>query len=124
LRWDAPANIDKLDLEHYTIQVLSSEEGEEYELNVTGSELEYPFGVILNTSLAQYESTSNLTVSAVSKCSQQGPEASARVTANVNTNNAMKDCIFDSAITFYSNSNTLYTIIALTCTATLMMIIL
>ena len=104
VQWDAPANIDKFDLEHYTIQALSSEEG--YVLNVTGSELEYPFGVIMNTLLAEHE-LSNLTVSAVSKCSQQGPEASAAVTVPTPKviNNPRPMDIFDSAITFDSNGN-------------------
>lgn len=75
MQWDAPANIDNFDLEHYTIQAPSSEVGKEYQLNVTGSELQYPFGMIMNTSLPR--EWSNLTVSAVSRCSQQGPEASA-----------------------------------------------
>ena len=124
LQWDAPANIHKFDIEHYTIQALSSENG--YELNVTGSELEYPFGVIMNTSLAQYE-LSNLTVSAVSKCSQQGPEASAAtitVLTNVHTNNPMDGTsAADSAIiSFNFNGNALYAIALLT--ATLMIIIL
>ena len=136
LQWDAPANIDNFDIEYYTIQVLSSVEsdGKEYELNVTGSELEYPFGVIMNsnTSSAQYESSNyNLTVSAVSKCSQQGPEASAAATITlpmytpkVNTNSSIAaDCISDSssAITFNSNCDALY-VIALSI-ATLMIII-
>ena len=129
LRWDAPANIDKFDIEYYTIRVLSSEEsdGKEYELNVTGSELEYPFGVIMNTSLAQYESSNyNLTVSAASKCSQQGPEASAATitvptyTPNVTTNNPM-DGVSDSAIILSSNGSALCAIALLT--ATLMIII-
>ncbi len=115
LRWDAPANINRFDLEHYTIQVLSSEEGQRYQLNVTGSELEYPFGVIMNTSITRYGS-SNLAVSAVSKCSQQGSEASATVTVptpNININVPMDgdgDTLisFDSAITFDSNGMATY----------------
>lgn len=120
LQWDAPANIDKFDIEHYTIQALSSENGY-YELNVTGSELEYPFGVIMNNSLAQYES-SNLTVSAISKCSQQGSEASAAtitVLTNVHTNNPMYGA--SAIILFNSNGNALYAIALLI--ATLMIII-
>ena len=107
--------------------MLSSEDGKEYELNVTGSELEYPFGVIMNTSLAQYESSNyNLMVSAASKCSQQGPEASAATitvptyTPNVTTNNPM-DGVSDSAIILSSNGSALYAIALLT--ATLMIII-
>ena len=89
VQWDAPANIKKFDLEHYTIQALSSEVGKGYALNVTGSELEYPFGLIMNTSFPQYE-LSNLTVSTVSKCSQQGPEASATTTSmNLSSNTPM-----------------------------------
>ena len=111
VRWDAPANIDKFDLEHYTIQALSSEVGKGYyELNVTGSELEYPFGLIMNTSFPQYE-LNNLRVSAVSKCSQQGPEASATVpTPNVNPNNPMDISVDNfvsttTTVTFDSNGN-------------------
>ena len=91
VQWDAPANNDKFDLEYYTIQVLSSEVGnlKGRTLNVTGSELEYPFGLIMNSSFPQYE-LSNLTVSAVSKCSHQGPEASATITSlNLGLNTPM-----------------------------------
>ena len=69
LRWDAPDNINKFDLEHFRIQVFSSDLEKEYVLNVTSTELKYPFG--LNSSVLQ--SSLNLIVSAVSKCSQQGP---------------------------------------------------
>ena len=76
VQWDAPANIDKFDLEYYKIQVLQFRVGGSYVLNVTSPELEYPFGLIMNsTSLTQHE-LNNLTVSAVSKCSQQGPAVS------------------------------------------------
>ena len=104
VQWEAPANIDKFDLEHYTIQVLSSEVGKGYELNVTGSELEYPFGLIMNTSSPQYE-LNNLTVSAVCKCSQQGPEASATVsTPNVNPMGVSFDST-TTAVAFGFNGN-------------------
>ena len=79
MHWNAPSNIDKFDLEHYTIEAvpLSSKVGKGYTLNVTGSELEYPFGLIINSS--SQPRLNNLTVSAISKCSQQGPKASATI---------------------------------------------
>ena len=70
LQWVAPDNIDTFDLEHFQIHLVSSSEvGEEYTLNMTSTEVGYPFG--LSSSMLQYDL--NLTVSAVSKCSQQGP---------------------------------------------------
>ena len=69
LRWDAPDNIDRFDLEYFQIQLITlSEPAEEYILNVTSTEVGYPFG--LSSSILLHDL--NLTVSAVSKCSQQG----------------------------------------------------
>ena len=114
VRWDAPANIDKFDLEHYVIRALSSEVDKRYELNVTGSELEYPFGLIMNASFPQYV-LSNLTVSAVSRCSLQGSEASANFpTLDVNPNHSiiinerthnLKFPFMTTAAELYSNGN-------------------
>ena len=81
VQWESPANSDKFDLDHYTIQALSSVVDKRYELNVTGSKLEYPFGLIMNTSILQHE-LSNLSVSAVSRCSQKGVEACRNANAN------------------------------------------
>ena len=115
VQWAAPANSDKFDLEHYTIQALSSEVDKRYELNVTGSELEYPFGLIMSTSesFPQYK-LSNLTVSAVSRCSLQGSEASADFPIlknvnpddNVNANTVLYNLQFMT--TLYSNGNILH----------------
>ena len=111
LRWDAPANIEKFDLDHYTVQALSSEVSKVYALNVTGSELEYPFGLIMNSSLPQYE-LNNLTVSAVSKCSQQGPEASVTITSlnrssktPMDVNNSMDNFKFTTTAVIKPGSN-------------------
>ena len=114
VRWAAPANSDKFDLEHYTIQALSSKVDKRYELNVTSSELEYPFGLIMSTSesFPQYKS-SNLTVSAVSRCSLQGSEASADfpILKNVNPDDVNANTVLYNLqfmTTLYSNGNILH----------------
>ena len=110
VRWDAPANSDKFDLEHYTIQALSSETDKKYELNVTGSKLEYPFGLITNTSVLQNE-LSNLSVSAVSRCFQKGLETSTTLPSQ-NVGPRPVDVSIDNSVgstdrTFDANGNAL-----------------
>lgn len=81
LRWDAPDNSNKFDLEYFRIQVSSPKQREEYILNVTSTELEYPFG--LNSSILQ--SGLNITVSAVSKCLQKGSASTPVIIPEIDT---------------------------------------
>ena len=111
VRWNVPANFDRFDLEHYKIQVLSFERDEGDVLNVTSPNLEYPFGLVMNSSLPQ-PGWNNLSVSAISKCSQQGPEATATIISpNPNLNSPMPLNV-SAADSF--NSTTTYTAITTT----------
>ena len=94
VQWNAPTNFDRFDLDYYKIQVLSLEQDEGDVLNVTSPNLEYPFGLVLNPPFPLHELTqNNLTVSAVSKCSQQGPEALATISipSTINQDNVSTD---------------------------------
>ena len=103
VQWDTPANIDKFDLEYYKIQVLPFRVGESYVLNVTSPKLEYPFGLIMNSTSLTQHGLNNLTVSAVSKCSQQGPAASSLILYD-------EDNIMLSASPDYSSPSTTTTV--------------
>ena len=72
LRWEEPENMENFDLDYYTIRLLSQTQDvvQEYTLNVTSPRLEFPFGLLLGNG----ESV-NISVSAVSKCSQKGPRS-------------------------------------------------
>ena len=104
VQWESPANSDKFDLDHYTIQALSSVVDKRYELNVTGSKLEYPFGRIMNASILQHE-LSNLSVSAVSRCSQKGLEASTTLSTQ-NVGPGPMDVSTDSSVGSNSTDGT------------------
>ena len=79
LQWTAPDNTDKFDLDYYVIQVtqlsrILLQAGEDmtfnkYSLNLISTELAYPFG--LDDLILQNLDVVNLSVFAVSKCSEQ-----------------------------------------------------
>ena len=72
LRWEEPENMDNFDLDYYTIHLLSQTQDviQEYTLNVTSPKLELPFGLLLSD-----HDLVNISISAVSKCSQEGPQS-------------------------------------------------
>ena len=72
LRWEEPDNMDNFDLNYYTIHLLSQTQDviQEYTLNVTSPRLEFPFGLLLSD-----HDFVNVSVSAISKCSQKGPQS-------------------------------------------------
>ena len=83
---------------------------------MTGSEPEYPFGLIMNTSDSESfpeHKLSNLTVSAVNRCSLQGSDASANFTVlknvnpddNNNVNTVYNLQFMTTAAKLYSNGN-------------------
>ena len=76
IEWNAPDNINEFDLDHYKIQISSSKQGVtmEYALNVSSTTVEYPFGLQVNSTILQSGSV-NAIISAVTKCSQQGPSS-------------------------------------------------
>lgn len=69
VRWDVPDNIDRFDLEYFKVQAFIAEPGTGYFLNRTSTELEYQFNFL------PLQSDVHITVTAVSKCSQQGPRS-------------------------------------------------
>ena len=62
--WDAPYNSEKFDLEHFKVNVLSDQV---YIENGTTTELEYRFNPIIPP-----QSSIQIVVTAISKCSQEG----------------------------------------------------
>ena len=76
VHWSAPDNIHRFDLDYYQVKVTtlatSQENPREYYLNTTSTVVEYPFGLLLNSTILRSRSV-NMAVSAVSRCSQQGP---------------------------------------------------
>ena len=71
MKWSAPENLERFDLEYYIVQVLVSEQGRSYIQNGTTAELEY----ILNFNLDSVTLTSSIQimVTAVSKCGTHSP---------------------------------------------------
>ena len=72
VRWDPPDNSDKLDLEHFKVLALS-EHNNRYIANGTTTELGYRF----NSDIIPLIGNVHISVSVVSKCSQQGLRSSA-----------------------------------------------
>ena len=67
--WDAPDNSKKFDLDHFKVHILLPEQ-ESYIANGTSMEPEYLFHS--DSVMIPPQSSIHITVTAVSKCSQQG----------------------------------------------------
>ena len=76
IQWNEPDNINEFDLDYYNIKMSSSKDGVamEYALNVSSTTVEYPFELQVNSTILQ-SATVNMTLSAVTKCLQQGPSS-------------------------------------------------
>lgn len=73
VRWEAPDNSDRFDLEHFRVQAFTSESAEiVYLLNGTTTELEYYF----DFKTLPLKSNISIMVAAVSRCGQEGPTSS------------------------------------------------
>ena len=69
VKWSAPENLERFDLEYYIVQVLVSEQGRSYIRNGTTAELEY----IFNLDSVPLTSSIQIMVTAVSKCGTHSP---------------------------------------------------
>ena len=69
VKWSAPGNLERFDLEYYIVQVLVSEPGRSYIRNGTTAELEY----IFNLDSVTLTSSIQIMVAAVSKCGTHSP---------------------------------------------------
>ena len=68
MRWEAPDNSEKFDLEYYKVYILSEQENS-YIANGTSTALEYQFNL---DNMIPLRSNVHIIVTAVSKCSQEG----------------------------------------------------
>ena len=85
VKWGAPNNIDRFDLDHYSVQVriiIPETDEEPYYFNGTTTELSYLFD------LAPFVSRGSITIhsasiTAISKCRQPSPVATALLMTNI-----------------------------------------